>query len=148
MIQWTISQLIVWKVHTAHDREHGYQDSFTLCRDCTTLPWLWRSSCQQKHKVFFLLLLPNKLSTRGLLKRKNMKLDSYTCELYFLQKEEKLKHLFLRYHFTKNCWLQIGVIVPSWLRPKRAVKHIKTALQVPFCNGSHHTHVLEYLDRK
>jgi hypothetical protein len=99
-------------------------------------------------KYFFLLLLPNKLSTRGLLKRKNMKLDSYTCELYFLQKEEKLKHLFLRYHFTKNCWLQIGVIVPSWLRPKRAGKHIKTALQVPFCNGSHHTHVLEYLDRK
>jgi hypothetical protein len=53
MIQWTISQLIVWKIHTAHDREHDYQDSFTLCRDCTTLPWLWRSSCQQKHKVFF-----------------------------------------------------------------------------------------------
>jgi hypothetical protein len=23
----TISELIVWKVHAAHDREHGYHDS-------------------------------------------------------------------------------------------------------------------------
>jgi hypothetical protein len=44
--------------------------------------WLWSSSCQQKHKVFFWLLLKNILNTRGMLQRKNMHLDSYDCELY------------------------------------------------------------------
>ena len=43
--------------------------------------WLWRSSCQNKHKVFFWLLLKDRLSTRELLKRKNMELPNYTCLL-------------------------------------------------------------------
>jgi hypothetical protein len=43
-----------------------------------TIKWLWASSCQLKHKVFFWLLHNNRLSTRGLLRRKNMYLESYT----------------------------------------------------------------------
>jgi hypothetical protein len=61
-----------------------------------------------------------------------MYLESYSCELCLLQKEEKLIHMFLRCPFAKNCWLMIGVHVPSWLRPHRAVKHIKRQLKVPF----------------
>lgn len=38
--------------------------------------WLWKSSCQPKHKVFFWLLMHDRINTRGLLRRKNMKLDS------------------------------------------------------------------------
>jgi hypothetical protein len=34
--------------------------------------WLWSCSCQSKHKFFFWLLLKDRLSTRELLKRKNM----------------------------------------------------------------------------
>lgn len=42
--------------------------------------WLWKCSCQPKHKVFFWLLLKDRLSTRNIL-RKNMHLDSYNCIL-------------------------------------------------------------------
>lgn len=34
--------------------------------------WLWGCSCQPKHKVFFWLVLKDRISTRELLKRKNM----------------------------------------------------------------------------
>ena len=36
--------------------------------------WLWACSCQSKHKVFFWLLLKDRISTRELLRRKNMAL--------------------------------------------------------------------------
>jgi hypothetical protein len=57
--------------------------------------WLWKSSCQPKHKIFFWLLMHDKLNTRGRLRRRNMHLDSYVCELCILQREETLRHLFL-----------------------------------------------------
>jgi hypothetical protein len=50
----------------------------------------------------FWLLLQDKLNTRGLLRRKHMHLDSYTCELCLLQKEERLRHLFLACPFAKK----------------------------------------------
>jgi len=39
--------------------------------------WLWASSCQTKHKVFFWLVLKDRISTRELLRRKNMQLQDY-----------------------------------------------------------------------
>jgi hypothetical protein len=94
--------------------------------------WLWGSSCQPKHKVFYWLLLRNRLNTRGLLRRKNMNLDSYDCEMCIRQLEKSLMHLFFRCSFAKTAWLQIGVAVPTWLRPDRATRHIKRSLGVPF----------------
>jgi hypothetical protein len=41
--------------------------------------WLWNTSCQQKYKEH-----------EGVLRRKNMYLQSYTCELCLLQKQENL----------------------------------------------------------
>jgi hypothetical protein len=35
-----------------------------------TFKWLWKSSCQQIHKVFYWLLLQNRLNTRGHLRRR------------------------------------------------------------------------------
>jgi hypothetical protein len=55
-----------------------------------------------KQKVFFWLLLQNKLNTRGLLQRKNMVLNSYTCELRLQQMVETLRHLFLLCPFAKK----------------------------------------------
>jgi hypothetical protein len=49
-------------------------------------------------------------NTRGLLKRKKY---AATCELRLLQREERLMHLFFKYLFAKNCWLSIGVQVPT-----------------------------------
>jgi hypothetical protein len=93
---------------------------------------LWSPSCQPKHNTFYWLLLKNRLNTRGLLRRKNMVLDSYSCELCILQKEEKLSHLFFRCPFAKkNCWNLIGVQVPHW-RADRATRYLKRALNVPF----------------
>jgi hypothetical protein len=41
--------------------------------------WLWKCSAQKKHKVFFWLLLKDRLSTRNILRRKNKALHSYDC---------------------------------------------------------------------
>jgi hypothetical protein len=43
-----------------------------------------------------------------------------------------LRHLFFRCPFAKNCWLQIAVLVPMWLKPDRAIGHIRRKLRVPF----------------
>jgi hypothetical protein len=61
-----------------------------------------------------------------------MQLDSYACEICILQKEERLRHLFFKCSFGRNCWLQIGVIVSTWLKPTRATRYIKRMLRVPF----------------
>jgi hypothetical protein len=66
--------------------------------------WIWKSKCQMKHKVFFWLLLKDRLSTRDLLRRKDMNLDSYTCDLCTLQRPETSAHLFLHCNFAKACW--------------------------------------------
>jgi hypothetical protein len=74
-----------------------------------------------------------------------MYLESYTCELCLLQKEEKLRHLFLSCSFAKNCWQLIGVQVATLLQPQRAVRK---AAQSPLCDGTYHPNVLGYMDRK
>jgi hypothetical protein len=39
--------------------------------------WIWKSSCQPKHKVFFWMLLHDRVNTRNLLRRKNFELEAY-----------------------------------------------------------------------
>jgi hypothetical protein len=51
---------------------------------------LWKSKCQPKHRVFYRLWLKNKLNTRDVLRRKNMTLESYSCENCLWQREETL----------------------------------------------------------
>lgn len=74
--------------------------------------WLWKAKGQPKDKVFFWLLLHNCLNTRELLKRRNMQLESYTCEMCILQKEESLKHLLVTCNFAKNFWASLGINIP------------------------------------
>lgn len=50
--------------------------------------WLWKSCCQPKHKVFLWLLMKDRLSTKNILRRKNMHLDSYNCDLCQMLTEE------------------------------------------------------------
>jgi hypothetical protein len=61
-----------------------------------------------------------------------MYLKSYTCELCLLHREENMRHLLFKCPFAKNCWMQVGVIVPTWMRGDRATKYIKQRLRVPF----------------
>ena len=74
--------------------------------------WLWKSCCQPKHKVFFWLLIKDILSTRNILRRRNMQLDSYTCVLCNSLGEETLEHLFLDCPFSAMCWNIVNVIIP------------------------------------
>jgi hypothetical protein len=56
--------------------------------------WLWKAKSPMKHKVFFWLLIKDRLSTRDLLSRKNMNISDATCDLCILQKRESMPHLF------------------------------------------------------
>ena len=92
---------------------------------------IWKSSCQNKHKVFFWLLLRDRLSTRELLRRRNMHLLSYNCACCTLDVEETLSHLFLTCHFAQVCWIKLNVIFVE-TDPFLAFEEIKTQLHVPF----------------
>jgi hypothetical protein len=93
---------------------------------------LWRNKCQPKHKVFFWLWLKNRLNTRDMLKRKNMNLESYTCENCIWQNEETLYHLFLKCNFAKACWTSIGLTSPRIANPVDAAVNLMQQLNVPF----------------
>ena len=75
--------------------------------------WLWKSYYQPKHKVFFWLLIKDRLSTRNLLTRRNMELESYNCQLCCLAVEESSDHLFLDCPFARQCWGIIGLDIPD-----------------------------------
>jgi hypothetical protein len=85
-----------------------------------------------KHKVFFWLLLVNRLNTRGLLQRRGMILDSYTCDLCILQLPETNAHLFLHCNFAKACWNSFGVNYPSSATVLQIFEKIKKDLALPF----------------
>jgi hypothetical protein len=57
-----------------------------------TFSWIWKSKCQMKQKVFYGLLLQNRLNTRAMLRQRHLILESYSCELCFRQVEESLKN--------------------------------------------------------
>ena len=59
--------------------------------------------CQSKHKVFFWLVLNNRMSTRNMLRRR-MHLDDYHCVLCQQSSEETLMHLLFYCPFAKDCW--------------------------------------------
>jgi hypothetical protein len=65
--------------------------------------WMWTSCVMGKQKFFFWLLLRGRLNIRELLKRKNIKLQDYTCVLCNDNIEENLLHLFFECSFSKWC---------------------------------------------
>ena len=93
--------------------------------------WLWKSCCQNKHKVFFWLLLKDRLSTRGLFKRRNMILPSYDCVCCLSNVEEDLAHLFITCTFAKECWASIGLMVYHY-NPWTVFNSLKGQLNVTF----------------
>jgi hypothetical protein len=71
--------------------------------------WLWKSCCRGRHKIFFWLLLLNRLNTRNLLRRKNFYLQSYDCVLCSSNVEENLEHLFFDCTFSVWCWRLVDI---------------------------------------
>jgi hypothetical protein len=69
-----------FSVERAYDAISGHSPTHPVFK------LLWASKCQPKHKVFFWLLLHDKLNTKERLRRRNMELDSYVCENCILKK--------------------------------------------------------------
>ena len=67
----------------------------------------WKSANRLRHKIFFWLLLHDRVNTRNLLKRKSMPLDSYECALCNDHIEETLGHLFWNCPFAQDYWNNI-----------------------------------------
>jgi hypothetical protein len=85
-----------------------------------------------KHKVFFWLLLKDRLSTRDILQRQQLELDSYTCDLFIRRKVETMAQLFFRCNFAKACWSSIGASVLTSRSVFQILKLLKDKLAVPF----------------
>jgi hypothetical protein len=65
---WGTSQ---FSVHKAYIALYGHMVTHPVFNQ------LWASKCQAKHRVFFWLLMQDKLNTRGRLQVRHMALDSY-----------------------------------------------------------------------
>ena len=108
--------------------------------------WTWNSSCQNKHKVFFWLLLKDRLSTRNILRRKSMFFPSYNCVLCANNTEKTLEHLFLYCHFANACWGIIGLQVPNQADIFLEIENFKS--QYTFFYELYYLTLLEHLDFK
>lgn len=110
--------------------------------------WLWKSYCQLKHKVFYWLLLKDMLSTRNILRRKNMALDSYNCEIYSLLVEEIVEHLFRHCPFAQQFWGIINLHTVQGGGTFDNVSAIKYQMQNQFfivLHGGYHSYELDNL---
>lgn len=94
--------------------------------------WLWKSACQNKRKIFFYLLLKDRLSTRKILRRKNMHLQDYSCVLCQLGIEENLTRLFLSCPVPIQCWSLLQLDIGSLTDPFAILPRFKPQLNVPF----------------
>lgn len=95
-------------------------------------PAFWKCPSQPKHKVFFWLLLKDRLSTRNILRRRNMVIENYNCVLCNYSVEETLEHLFLHCDFAKQCWNLLGIDIPTNSNFPDIVSILKARLQSEF----------------
>jgi hypothetical protein len=94
--------------------------------------WIWKSSCQAKHKFFFWLLLHDRLNTRNLLGRKNFHLPTYSCATLPCVEEETLIHLFWSCPFADHYWDFICPTRDKNLSVLESIEHIKMKIGLPF----------------
>ena len=120
---WNSSKFLVQR---AYRHLNGHQVTHQVYK------WVWASSCQSKHKVFFWLVLKDRISTRELLKRKRMQLPDFTCVLCNTSTEESLSHLLLECQFARQCWATVNVDVDLELDPFQILQSFKSQLGVPF----------------
>lgn len=101
----------LFSVNKAYKHMSGHIDLHPVYK------WLWNCSNQNKHEVFFWLLIKDRPSTRELLRRKNMLLQDYSCSLCNGSTEESSTHLFLECSLASQCWAWINIQVDSSLEP-------------------------------
>jgi hypothetical protein len=96
------SWFYIWGCFTFTSKK-AYQHLLGASWAAPIFKWIWRSSCQPKHKVFFWLLIQDRLSSRNILRRRQMFLPSYDCVLCPLSTEETVDHLFLECNLAREC---------------------------------------------
>ena len=87
----------------AFSTKQAYSQIIGLVDAAIPFKWLWDSKCQGKHKVFFWLLMNDRLNTRNLLRRKKFVLPSVHCVLCSTNNEETIKHLMFECPFAQLC---------------------------------------------
>lgn len=70
--------------------------------------WVWKNRCMLKHRVF-LWVLNGKINTRGMMSRKNFRVEAVHCVLCNANVVEEWKHLFFQCHFSQECWNSIQI---------------------------------------
>jgi hypothetical protein len=100
----------IW-VNTSFTSKQAYNHLRGSIEAAPIFSWIWKSSCQLKHKVFFWLLVQDRVSTTNVLRRKHMYLPSYDCILCNENHEETIDHLFLECIFSRDCWALIGLMI-------------------------------------
>lgn len=84
-------------------------------------------------KFFFWLLIQDRLSTRNLLKRKNMFLEDYSCVLYTTSLgEETNSHVFFDCPSVETCWNALHLLILNSEDPIASITHFRTQLHLPF----------------
>lgn len=97
------------------------------------IKWLWKTCCQLKHKIFFWLLLNDRINTRALLQRKGFFLQDYTCVMCNLQALETRDHLFFHCQFAQLCWSYICTNwQPAYTGIQEEISNLKQLLSVPY----------------
>jgi hypothetical protein len=94
--------------------------------------WLWKSSCQNKRKFFFWLILQDRLNTRAMLQRCHMHLPDYSCVLCNLNVQEDVAHLLFQCPFSLNCWATLHFQVPNSLNIEVIIESFGDQIRVPF----------------
>lgn len=65
---------------------------------------IWKNASMLKYKIFFWLLMHDRVNSRNLLHRKSFHLPSYNCALCHAHTEETSHHLFWDCDFALSCW--------------------------------------------
>lgn len=104
--------------------------------------WTWKTSCQGKHKIFFWLILVDRLSTRDLIRRRGMHLDDYCCVLCTHNAAETTMHLLFHCPFAKSCWNIVNFQYSDHL----SVQELFQAWKSMFLSGPFYPFLLGYMD--
>jgi hypothetical protein len=101
----------IWGRQSFSSRRY-YQFHFSSVSPPRTIPWLWKSKCMPKIKLFTWLLLNDRLNTRNILRRRGKFLEEgYNCVLCLDLIEETMDHLFFFCSSSEARWFAIGI---SW----------------------------------
>ena len=110
----------------------AYRQLSGHCNIHPAFKWLWKTSCQNKHCFFCWLLMKDRLSTRGLLRRRNMEMEDYNCVLCDGQVEETVEYLFISCTFAQDCWRAINLNVDPSADPFSNLERLRSQLNRPF----------------